>query len=39
MRDLEEKKKVNEEFLSRKKEQAKVRETIESFQKRKMELK
>ena len=39
MKNLEEKKKAGEEFLSRKKEEAKIKETIESLQKRHEELK
>ena len=39
MKDLEEKKKASEEFLSRKKEEAKIKESIESLQKRQQKLK
>ena len=39
MKDLEEKNKTSEEFLSRKKEETKIKETIESLQKRQEQLK
>ena len=39
MKDLEGKKKASEEFLLRKQEEAKIKETIESLQKRQEKLK
>ena len=39
MKDVEEKKKASQEFLSRKKEDAKIKETSESLQKRQEQLK
>ena len=38
MKDLKKKKKASEEFLSRKKKEAKIKEIIESLQKRQKEL-